>query len=370
MECDKVCVDLKTDLDHCGQCDVLCEVGSECMAGLCIVPVVGVSLDAILLDLATGATQQLLATVIPAQATNKALIWSSSHPQIATIDENGVVEGISPGQAQISVQTVDGGYFATCMVNVKILVSGVDISLAELLLSPGQTTHLHAAVKPATACNQSLTWQSSNSQVATVDGNGVVTAKADGQASVTVTTVDGGFQASCLVTVVTIQVTGVVLMPGEIHVGRGAEYALTAVVSPADASNKTVVWYSSNPAVASISQDGVVTGVEKGSATIMVITGDGGFHDTGTVHVQISVERVDLYLDALYMEQGDYGTIFFRIFPDDATNKTVIWESSDPSIATITDSGIVTACNVGVTTITVTSVDGSHTDSLQMFVWL
>ncbi len=368
--CGSRCINLQTDRNHCGGCDLPCDAGSACVAGICIVPVTGVSLDVITLKLDTGATHQLEATVTPADATNQDLIWASSNPDIATVDEEGVVEGVNPGQTQIIVHTVDGGHFASCVVNVTKPVIGISIAPSKVTLSPGQTTTIHASVNPADATNKSLTWHSTHIQVATVDASGLVTAKGDGQATITATTVDGNFQGSCLVTVASTQVTDVTLTPQEVHIILGEEFQLTAMISPDEATNKVVVWHSSDPAVVSVDQFGQVTGLAEGSVTIMAITMDGGFHDTCTVHVRVPVLGVSLNATTLAMERGDKVALQHTIVPADATNKVVTWESSDPSIATVTDAGLITAYNHGEATITVTTADGQYSASVQVSVWV
>ena len=121
--------------------------------------------------------------------------------------------------------------------------------------------------------------------VAAVDDNGRVTAVADGTATVTVTTRDGGFTASCEVTVIQ-PVTGVRLEPSHLSLYVGCTPAtLTATVLPAGASDKTVAWSSSDPSVADVDENGSVTAVGEGSAEITVTTRDGGFTASCTVNV-------------------------------------------------------------------------------------
>lgn len=370
IECDGACIDPHTDLAHCGQCDHPCGAGSVCSGGICVIPVTGVSLDLLNLDLNTGATRQLVAIVAPAHATNQELTWASSHPGVATVDGEGLVEGVSSGQTQISVHTVDGGHFAFCLVNVKEAVTGLSLAPSTVLLSSGQSTTIHATILPDDATNQAVTWQSSDSQIATVDGAGVVTARGEGQVTITATTDDGGFQDTCLVTVTLTQVTGVTIIPQEAYIILGEEFQLTAEVSPSEATNKSVVWYTDNPEVVSVDQSGAVTGLAEGYSVIRVITVDGGLHDTCTVHVRVPVQGVSLNATTLSMERGDKVPLQFTIDPADATNQAVTWESSVPSIATVSDLGLVTAHNHGDTTITVTTVDGHYRALVQVSVWV
>ena len=171
------------------------------------VPVTGVTLSQTELSLTEGGTAQLTATVLPETATNRNVTWSSNAPGVATVNSSGKVTAVSAGTATITVTTADGGKTATCEVTVTaatVPVTGVTLSQTQASLYYNRTPNtltLTATVAPDNATNRAVTWASSNSTVATVDQNGVVTAVAPGTATITVTTVDGGFTATCAVTV-------------------------------------------------------------------------------------------------------------------------------------------------------------------------
>ena len=165
--------------------------------------VTGVSLNTNTLTLEVGGTGTLTATITPDNATNQNVTWSSDDETVATV-ENGLVTAVSAGTATLTVTATDGGYKDTCQVTVTaapVPVSGVSLNKDSLALGVGDSETLTATVKPEDATNKAVTWTSSNSTVATVDQNGVVTAVAPGAATITATTVDGGFTAICTVTV-------------------------------------------------------------------------------------------------------------------------------------------------------------------------
>ena len=167
-----------------------------------VVPVTGVTLDTPFLG-TWGNSYTLTATVAPSNATNQAVTWSSDNIAVATVDNTGKVTAISVGNANIICTTVDGNKTAICNVIVYPReVTGVQISYLTNLVPVGKSTALVAVVSPAGATNQSVTWSSSNTSVATVNGNGVVTAVALGSATIIATTVDGGFTDTCAITVV------------------------------------------------------------------------------------------------------------------------------------------------------------------------
>ena len=162
-----------------------------------------------------GATTQLTATVEPGNATNKNVTWSSSDTSVATVDANGLVTAVANGTATITVTTEEGGLTATATITVNISSGGGDtpnpsekkptsISLnktKDTLTSKGSTSQLIATVKPDDAANKNVTWKSSDTSVATVDANGLVTAVANGTATITATTVEGGLTATATITV-------------------------------------------------------------------------------------------------------------------------------------------------------------------------
>lgn len=169
------------------------------------VSVTGVSLDTNHLDLLVGGTDGILnETVLPTNATNQDVIWSSSNTSVATV-EDGAIHAVANGTATITVKTVDGNFTAQCSVSVStpsviVPVTGVSLNLNEKTIDEGESFTLAATVAPSDATNKNVTWTSSDENVATVN-NGVVSAISAGTTRISVTTVDGEYSASCEVTV-------------------------------------------------------------------------------------------------------------------------------------------------------------------------
>ena len=167
------------------------------------VAVTGVTLNKSTLELIAGDTESLTATVAPSDATTKDVTWESNNTAAATVDANGKVTAVGAGEATITVKTKDGEKTAICTVTVKaatVAVTGVTLNKTELKLTTGDTETLTATVAPENATTKDVTWTTDNAAVATVT-NGVVTAVKAGTATITVTTADGGFTATCPVTV-------------------------------------------------------------------------------------------------------------------------------------------------------------------------
>ena len=281
------------------------------------------------------------------------------------MDANGKVTGVKAGEATITVTTEDGGKTATCKVTVsdtEIKVTGVTLNKTETSIFVGGSETLTATVAPADATNQKVTWKSDKPEIATVDANGKVTGVKAGEATITVTTEDGGKTATCKVTVseTSVAVTGVTLNKTALTLNIGASETLTATVAPADATNKKVTWKSSDAAVATVDAAGKVTAVKAGEATITVTTEDGG--KTATCKVTVSdreIKVTEITLAALAIYVGESKAITATVKPDDATNKALTWTSSDETVATVDATGKVTGKKIGTATITATAQDGS-----------
>ena len=341
-----------------------------------VVSVTGVTLNKTSISLLVGDSETLTATVSPKDAANKKVTWKSSNAAIASVDANGKVTGVKAGEATITVTTEDGGKTATCKVTVsdkEIKVTGVKLNKSEtnLLVSGNET--LTATVLPEDATNQNVTWKSDKPEIATVDANGKVTAVKVGEATITVTTEDGGKTATCKVTVseTSVAVTGVTLNKTETSIFVGGSETLTATVAPADATNQKVTWKSDKPEIATVDANGKVTGVKAGEATITVTTEDGGKTATCKVTVKaaaVAVTGVTLNKATLSLIAGASETLTATVAPADATNKKVTWKSSNAAVASVDANGKVTGVKAGEATITVTTEDGGKTATCKVTV--
>lgn len=168
-----------------------------------VVPVESVSLDKTEHTFNTiGNTLTLTPTVLPADATDKSVEWTSSDDNVATVTTNGVVKAVGNGPATITVTTKDQGKTATCAITVAQYVTSISFDKTALSLPEGAESTLTATVNPDNAADKTLKWTSSNESVATVDQTGKVTAKAKGNTTITATANDeSGVFASCPVEV-------------------------------------------------------------------------------------------------------------------------------------------------------------------------
>lgn len=260
-----------------------------------VVPVSEVTLDKATHTMADGTTATLVATVAPADATNKSVNWTSSNTDVATVD-GGVVTAVAPGTTTITAASAeDGNIKATCDVTVtKVNVTSVSVKESTSLVVNAKET-LVATVLPANATVKTVTWSSSNTAVAEVSSTGEVTAKTVGTANITVTSTDDTSKTDvCVVTVVAanVAVTGVNLNKATLTLEAEAFETLVATVLPGTATNQNVTWTSANTSIATVDAAGKVTGVAQGTTTITVRTEDGNFSKTCTVQVTPRITEV------------------------------------------------------------------------------
>ena len=332
------------------------------------VPVTGLSISNAELQLKKGATFQLSASVQPADATFEGtIVWTSSDDTLASVSESGLVRAISEGPVTITASiTVEEQVFtAECEVtvlgNAASIVDSITIEGADNInLEIGGSQQLTYSVSPEDALT-SVTWSSSNEAVATVTADGTVNAVDVGDAVITVTAVNGGKSDSVTVTVTPIEVTGITLNETDVEVFIGDSVELISTVEPEGATDKRVSWSSSNNSIASV-DDGRVTTHGIGTATIKATSvSNEEISASCTITVRaVPVESITLDRNSLELVIGENTRLTATVLPENATDKTVTWTSSDDTVASIED-GIVTALAEGEASITATAGDKSAT---------
>lgn len=319
----------------------------------------GISLNITSASLAEGQTIQLTATVSPETADNKNLIWESSNENIAIVSDNGLVTAKSQGETTIIVKSTDGSNVSTtCNIKVLKLVNSIVLDRTSATLSEGERVQLNAIVAPELADNKTLAWTSSNEAVASVDQNGRITAISQGSAVITVRSTDGSdITASCNITVVN-PVVSITLSESELTMSVGETKVLSAIVSPENATNPTLKWESTNTDVAKV-ENGIVVAVADGEADIIVSAENyTGIEAICHVSVRTLVTEIILDYTELNLEEGDSVQLTATILPNDASDATLTWRSTDPEIATVND-GLVLAHKKGKAQIFAEATDGS-----------
>lgn len=323
----------------------------------------GINLDKAKLTLNVNDSSKYIAILSPYTiADNSQLIWISSNSDIAAVDGNGVVTGKSEGEAVITVKTANG-LTATSNVTVKdehILIESIKLNQKELVIKKETSSSLRATINPSnTTEDKKLTWTSSDNEIVTVSSTGVLTARKPGTAIITVTT-SNGISDTCNVTVIS-EITSVALNLTAVSIEEGTSQLLRATINPSDTtSSKELTWKSSNPSVATVDQNGEITAVKKGIATITVETINGKKAECKvTVNPaveNIPIESVSLNKTELILEEENTEILKATINPNNTTDdKKLIWNSDNPIVATVDQNGEITAKSAGKAVVTVTT---------------
>lgn len=314
------------------------------------------------------------AEVCPTYATCREVRWYSSNTNVASVNATtGYIYARGTGTARIYAQATDGSgrsdYLNVYVTSSSIKVSYVELNRSVLYLEKNETYTLSATVCPYNASNKTLNWSSSNGNVATVSG-GKITAKGNGYASIRATAADGSGACDCCDVYVTgnTLVTSVSVSPSSKTMTAGSSAYLYETVCPTNATNKCVMWSSSNSGVVSVNPtSGLIYAQKAGTARIYATAQDGSGKQgycTVTVMAPIKVTSIEVCPTTETMNVGETAYLNVTVYPYNATNKRITWCSSNEDVACVDYyTGQIYANEVGTTVITATSVDGSYTSS-------
>ncbi len=303
-------------------------------------------------------TTQLSTKVLSDEISTDGLMWVSSDENIAKVDENGVVTATGLGRAYIYATKEDTiELYDYCIVDVveNIPVSNISLDVSTLALKTGEEHQFIPTVEPEKAVDKSLTWTSSDETIATVNENGLVTAKSAGTVVITATSnYDPTISSTCHIIVTdpiykvkSITITG---MPKTIK--PNSNFTLTAIVLPSNATNNKVTWQSSNTKYATVNSRGSVSIKSAGAGKTVKITATAkdGSNVKKTVTLKISkipVKKITLKVPSTKVIAGKSIKIKAAVSPSNATTKKLKWSSSNTKYATVTSSGVVKTKKAG-----------------------
>lgn len=331
-------------------------MSAQCKYTVKVVHVTGVTVDPAEYaeNVKIGSTRKLTVKIEPEDATFQTVEWTSSNTAVASVSSDGTVTCKGEGKCTIKA-TVDGKSGSCAVIYspniVRVTSVTIDPSSYTEEFKSGAMKKLTATVKPDNATVKTVSWASSNQSVASVTADGTVICKGVGTATITATA--DGKTGTCTITYSKVKVTSVEVTPSSYTepVKIGATKKLTAKVLPDDATDKTVTWRSNNQAVATVSSDGTVTCRSVGGAVITA-TADGM---TGTCYVtyeKIPVTTVKISRPGLAFNTiGQTYKLTAEVGPSNATYKNVTWSSTNTSVATVDNNGLVTCKGFGAATI-------------------
>ncbi|MEZ4509214.1 MAG: Ig-like domain-containing protein [Eubacteriales bacterium] len=330
-------------------------------------------LDKSVLSLPVNGTYSLTATIGPDDATDKTITWSSASPSDVSVDSTGTIKVLRNFSGTVVITATSNDNAAAtqnCTVSVNsIAVDGIAISDTSATIYKGSWKQLSAVITPSGAADPAVTWSSSNTAVATVDATGRVTAVGVpaganyGEAIITAQSSNSSVFATCTIKVLSsVLITSLTLNKSEVALNVGDEETLTVTGTPSNATNKTLLWTSSNPEVASVNSSGRIIAASKGTTVIKAESTDGSGKYVSCVVTVNNIQILNVYLDksSLDLSEGDTASIVATVYPTNATTKNLKWTSSNTSVATVDSKGnIVAGGTKGYSIITASATDGS-----------
>ena len=313
-----------------------------------VVPVTEVKLDKTQLNLNVDDTEILTPTILPENTTeDKTITWTSSDSSIAKV-ENGKVTAVAPGEATITAKV--GDKTATCKVTVKAPLKDISLDKTTTSILKGKTDTISVTYNPAnTTDSKNVTWTSSDNSVAKVE-NGKITAVKEGTATITAKV--GDKTATCTVTVKEKKLESISI-DKDFDLALGEEKTLVLTYKPEDTTDSIdVIWSSSDDSIVKV-EDGKVTALKVGEATITAKVGD----KIETVKItvpEVLLESIDAKLDTDKLEVEGTANIVVTLNPENITEEVkTTFKSSDDKIVKVDENGKVTALKTGKATVTV-----------------
>lgn len=306
--------------------------------------------------------QTLTAKITPTEAGGN-LSWRSSDDKIVKIESNNgnsvVIKGVTSGKAVITVVNLENGIMDTCTVTVFGKATGLTVLPAEATVKlANKQLQLTATIAPVTEEMPEVVWNTSSAQVATVSKTGLVSFVSTGTVTITaIATNNPSLQGSSVIKIIKT-VDGLKLEASQKVIYVGEVLKLGYTFTPADAENQRVKWKSSSPSVATVDDKGNITGVAVGETVIIAQAEDGNWVDTCTVSVKQKAKGVKIETKDVTLNKGDTYDIKYTIDPPTATDITLNWATNKASVATVSNTGRITAVGVGSCIITVTTSAG------------
>ena len=315
-----------------------------------------------LITMYKGDSKLLEVNIYPDNTFVSSIDYISSQPNVATINAEGNIVAEDYGKTEISATPqlfIDGLETKTgkCVINVIAHVDGVQM-LNSMSLHIGEEKSLEALTTPLNLTDNKIIYESDNPSIAEVTEEGLVKGKSHGKCTITGTSVDGGYTATCEV-MVTQPVEGVTLNNTSITLKVGETEKLQTTVSPSSADNKKILWSSGNNELATVDAEGKVKALKAGEVTITATSEDNpNAKATCKVTVIQPVTGITLSETTYTLKGiGQSVQLTATVLPNDATNQKVNWKSSNEN-ACIVSNGLVVSVGFGSAVIVATTEDG------------
>lgn len=307
-----------------------------------------------------GDSQLLKTDFTPSNTTFKDVTWGVSDHSILSISNDGMCLALHHGDVIVTATNADRSCSDSKTIRIYEHTTGITISQNTLRLKIGEKTTLYANTQPEEISDGMLTWSSNDEMVAMIDNNGNVRGIGRGTCTITATSVDGGYTATCQITV-TQPVEELTMEKHNITLKVGESERLFTQISPATADDRTISWYSSSDDIATVDANGNVSAQKAGETWIKAISNDNA-EAKDSCKVIVSQPVTGIQLDNMTYQLNGIGESFelkATVVPDDASNNNVKWKSSDESVC-IVSQGLVVAVGYGTCVIIATTEDGGY----------
>ena len=325
------------------------------------VAVKSITLSETSMTMHTGDSHTLTATVLPADATDKTLEWSSSNNSAVTVDK-GVIKAIGYGKSTITATSISNSTVkATCEVNVYEQCTGVQLSTTNIQIYEGESFTLTANTLPLATTDGLIEWSVNDERIIKRNNDGTIIALSEGTAEVIAKSVNGGHIAKCKVTVkAKIAVESITLSKQSLKMYVGEEHTLTATVLPNEAYNKSLSWNSSNNSAATVDK-GVIKAIGYGESTITATSiSNSTVKATCKVNVYEQCTGVQLSTTNIQIYEGESFTLTANTLPLATTDGLIEWSINDERIIKRNNDGTIIALSEGTAEVIAKSVNGGH----------
>ena len=315
-----------------------------------VIPVTELELSTDTVSLVVGNSETVTATIYPSNATDTIVTWSSNNETIATVSE-GVITAVSKGT--VTITAIAGSVIKEINVTVlekEIPVTDFELSCSSLILGIGDAEDISVTFTPENTTSKTIEWLSEDVNIASVE-NGTITGVGLGITTIIATC--GAIKKTVSVEVKesVVPVSSISLSVDTLYLNKNQSAMLVATVLPENATDKTIIWKSSDNSIVTVI-DGVVTAINYGTASITASSGTKS--TTAYVNVCIPVKTISLSSENISLCVGESETVTATVYPSNATDKSIVWSSSNESVATVSN-GVITAVMGGTTTITATA---------------
>lgn len=328
------------------------------------IPISSLRLDPVSIELALNSSPTKVNPIyLPEEATTTILTWTTADSNIATVSNEGLVTPVGLGETTVSATTTDGSELtAYCSVKVTAPVDKnfefdfEDAAMGGvegLTIYLGDTYILKPKAHEGYVIPDNIEWSSDNSVIVSVDENGRITGQDLGSATVTATAIINGeiVKVSCKVNVIPVPASSITMIFEDVVLSVGSGLSLVAIVYPPNTTYPDITWWSSDNGIVTVDDSGYITGISSGTAIIYAACGEAQGTCRVTV-IPIPSQSISVSPSSITMMVGSSTTLTATITPENTTDKNIIWTSSNPGVAKVTSSGLVTAISEGEAIIT------------------